>query len=190
MEYSVQLIQPDEAGVDLFLTRYKPFRLAALQNDPSFFASTYTREVSMADDFWRGRLLNPNAKTFVAIQKHDGDILSSVTIVRNVSVPQGVKSQLRIKADHEATQQVSHWEVNAVYTAPGARRRGLGRRVVEAAAKEAREVADSEGKPCLITVLVKKNNAAARILYERAGFQVLGEDDGDDALRLFLWTAR
>ncbi|KAH0599395.1 hypothetical protein MHUMG1_02182 [Metarhizium humberi] len=160
MEYSVHLIQPDEAGVDLFLTRYKPFRLAALQNDPS------------------------------SIQKHDDVILSSVTIVRNVSVPQGVKTQLGLEADHEATQQVSHWEVNAVYTAPGARRRGLGRRVMEAAAKEAQEVADSEGKPCLITVLVKRKNAAARILYERAGFQVLGDDDGDDALRLFLWTAR
>ncbi|KAG8427497.1 hypothetical protein J3459_006674 [Metarhizium acridum] len=190
MEYSVQLIQPDEAGVDLFLTRYKPFRLGALQNDPSFFGSTYTREASMADDFWRGRVLNPNAKTFVAMQKQVGDILSSVTIVRHVSAPSKVQAQFGPEAEYTASEQVLHWEVNAVYTAPAARRRGLGRKVIEAAVKETRGAADSEGKPCLITVLVKKNNTAARILYERAGFQALGGVDGDDALRLFLWTAR
>lgn len=34
MEYTVEQIQPDEAGVEFFLAKYKPFRLQALQTDP------------------------------------------------------------------------------------------------------------------------------------------------------------
>jgi hypothetical protein len=35
MEYAVELIEPDADGVEYYVTRYKAFRLAALQADPS-----------------------------------------------------------------------------------------------------------------------------------------------------------
>lgn len=34
MEYTVEQIQPDEAGTEFFLSHYKPFRLTALKTDP------------------------------------------------------------------------------------------------------------------------------------------------------------
>lgn len=34
MEYTIEQIKPDQAGVEFYLAKYKPFRLQALQKDP------------------------------------------------------------------------------------------------------------------------------------------------------------
>lgn len=34
-QFTVEAINPDEAGIEFYVTRYKAFRLGALQTDPS-----------------------------------------------------------------------------------------------------------------------------------------------------------
>ena len=77
-------------------------------------------------------------------------------------------------------------EILTLAVAPGARRRGLGRRLMQAAAAQAREVGASR-----LFLEVSSRNAAARALYQSQGFTQAGRRrryyaDGSDALVLVL----
>ena len=57
------------------------------------------------------------------------------------------------------------------------RRRGVGRLLLEAAVKRARELA-RVNVVCALRLTVAEGNTAARALFERAGFQYVPEQDG------------
>jgi len=75
------------------------------------------------------------------------------------------------------------WELENIVVAPPARRNRLGRRLIDALLAAARE-ANSES----VFLEVRESNAAARKLYERAGFQQAGRrksyytDPAEDAI--------
>lgn len=142
----------------------------------------------MPDEFWRNRVLNPSAKTYVAVDLADRSILSSVTMVRDVPVPPELRTHLANGTAHDEGDMM-HWAVNGVYTAPRARRRGIAREVMTEAIKGTRDISSSEERPCLITVLVKNDNASARALYEKLGFEVTECSEEEDTTRLVLWPA-
>lgn len=152
------------------------------------FGSNYASEVSMPDDFWRNRVRNPSARTFVAVRLESEAVLSSVTLIQNIPVPPGLKVRLGIEATEVENELLLHWAVNAVYTGQESRRKGIGREVMGYALKYAADTSISEGKSCLCTVLVKQDNIVARSMYEKAGFMAVGETLQDGTLQLFLWT--
>ncbi|KJZ68864.1 hypothetical protein HIM_11745 [Hirsutella minnesotensis 3608] len=117
------MVQPDEAGLDFYLTRYKPFRLGALQRDPSCFSSTHAREASFTDDVWRDRLLRPTAKTFVAVVREMRAIVSSVTVVLGTPMPPELVSRLAAAAATLDRQRRVH---GARGEAPRHRAGGIG----------------------------------------------------------------
>ncbi|KAK8140450.1 hypothetical protein PG984_000516 [Apiospora sp. TS-2023a] len=80
-DWAIELIPVTDAGRAFYLAEYKPFRLAALKQDPDAFGSTYAREVAFPDEAWLQRLSNPGVKTFVAVRRRDRRILSAVSLI-------------------------------------------------------------------------------------------------------------
>ena len=89
----------------------------------------------MSDEAWRKSLFDLCTRTIVAIHADTRDILSSVTIIRELSVPSDVIAQLKVNAAQVGNEDVLHWVINGVYTIPNARRRGTGQRLMEEALK-------------------------------------------------------
>jgi ribosomal protein S18 acetylase RimI-like enzyme len=65
----------------------------------------------------------------------------------------------------------------AIAVAAAHRRRGVGRQLLQAAVKRARELA-RVNVVCALRLTVAQDNAAARQLFESAGFQYLPQHDG------------
>jgi len=68
-----------------------------------------------------------------------------------------------------ARHLASEWELENIVVAPAARLKGLGKRLLDTLLAAARET-DSEP----VFLEVRESNTAARILYEKAGFQQTG----------------
>jgi [ribosomal protein S18]-alanine N-acetyltransferase len=67
----------------------------------------------------------------------------------------------------------AEWELENIVVAPTARRKGLGKRLVEALFSAARETNGGS-----VFLEVRESSAAARSLYERAGFEQTGRRKG------------
>ncbi|KAM3487878.1 hypothetical protein MY3957_008817 [Beauveria namnaoensis] len=188
MEYTVEQIKPDQAGEEFYLSKYKPFRLEALQTDPQFFGATYEKEVARDDGFWRQRLSRPSTTTFVAIRNQDLRVLSSLTLVRGTQ-PSSVLAMAAGLAPEERdkdSKTLLHWAVNAVYTAADARRQGIAKAVFEKALAFSFSTAETEGKSCLVSISAREENQVAIDMYLRMGFIELSYvEDGDAVLYMF-----
>ncbi|KAK7923172.1 hypothetical protein PG985_007243 [Apiospora marii] len=80
-EWAIELVPANDAGRAFYLAEYKPFRLAALKQDPHAFGSTYAREAAFPDETWLERLSDPRIKMFVVVRRHDRRILSAVSLI-------------------------------------------------------------------------------------------------------------
>jgi ribosomal-protein-alanine N-acetyltransferase len=72
-----------------------------------------------------------------------------------------------------ARDLAAEWELENIVVAPTARRRGLGRQLLDALLLAARETAGGS-----VFLEVRESNAVARTLYERAGFEQTGRRKG------------
>jgi GNAT superfamily N-acetyltransferase len=123
-------------------------RLAALQEAPSAFASTYAREAPFSREQWLGRLESPDAVTFFAW-------------LPEAEEPAGLAGAL---------DQDGVVEVVSMWVRPGARGHGIGAALIDAAAGWAKDRGHDS-----LDLWVTETNAAARLLYERCGFIPTGE---------------
>lgn len=123
-------------------------RLAALQDAPINFWATYEDEVQRPDGWWRDRFIGEGA-WFVALDGPD---------------PVGIAAAV---GDHDLGRAMK--QLISMWVAPAARRRGVGRALVEAVVAWARE----EGLSALQLEVTETNDAAAR-LYESCGFAFTG----------------
>lgn len=86
-----------------------------------------------------------------------------------------------------AHQITPEWELENLVVAPAARRKGLGKRLLEALLRAARETNSS------VFLEVRESNAPARALYENTGFKQIGRrhsyytSPSEDAI-LYRWT--
>lgn len=107
-----------------------------------------------------------------AIRPGSGDPQRLVLVTETAPAPDaGVESDpcSRILGFLLARHVAPEWELENIIVAPDARRKGLGRQLVEALLAHARR-ADSEA----VLLEVRESNTAARKLYERAGFLQTG----------------
>ncbi|RKU45237.1 hypothetical protein DL546_002704 [Coniochaeta pulveracea] len=158
MDYAIEMIKPDREGIEFYLTCYKPFRLLALQQSPDAFGSTYARESALDDDAWTSRILKPTVTTFVALSESDKSqrrIVSSLTLVAS---------------ENNDLQGLMRWDINAVYTLPEARRRGIASALIAAAQRYVTAEANARGRHRVLTAVVLSTNAEAQSLYEKLGF--------------------
>jgi len=128
-------------------------RLAALQESPSAFGSTYEAEASRADDEWIERAQRGAAGvdrvTFFAVV--NGEIV-------------GLVGGFRPDSDASNVDLVSMW------TAPRARRLGVARALVAAVLQWA-----TTASATMVHLWVTRGNEPALRLYESMGFRLTGE---------------
>ncbi|XXG99067.1 hypothetical protein Hte_005401 [Hypoxylon texense] len=183
-EWEIELISPNEEGCRFYLDCYKPFRLAALKQDPDAFGSTHEREINFTDADWLGRIKNPLAKTFVAVRTHDKRVLSATSLIgplsnaEPVSNPSQASAEMRDGGDQPyihgeaspAPASYQSYQITGVYTMPEARGRGVAKAVAKAAIEQAIDEANQQGKQLALSVVVYSTNHAAISFYESCGF--------------------
>ncbi len=139
---TIRPIDPGEAS------ELRSIRLAALAADPAAFGRTLAEEQRFDDDHWHARAAgSATSQTFVAV---DGEFIGLVGAY-----------------EREAGGTV---ELVSMWTAPAARRRGVGRQLVEAVLSWA----DDRHAPS-IELWVTRGNDAAVELYRSCGFEVTGD---------------
>jgi GNAT superfamily N-acetyltransferase len=138
-------------------------RLAALQEAPYAFGSTYARERHFDEETWRGRIGNPDGPTFLAF---DGDKAVGI--------------------DGVYTENGDRILV-AMWVAPSARRSGVGAALTNAVCDWVKAQGDAR-----VYLGVAEDNEPARQLYERLGFTMTGKSAPlhSDPTRLSLEMAR
>ncbi len=144
---TVRRIRSDEAEV------LRAVRLAALEESPTAFGSSFTDEVTRTGADWleRARLgaLGVDRVTFFAVV--DGDVV-------------GLGGGYRSDPNGSDVELVSMW------TSPGARRSGAGRALVSVVIEWAREVPATQ-----LCLWVTRGNEPAQRLYESMGFHTTGD---------------
>ena len=126
---------------------YRALMLEAYGVYPQAFTSSVAERATMPLSWWQKRLQSPLDCLLGAF---DGDELAGIV---------GLAFEPREKARHKVT-------LFGMYVNAGHQRNGLGRRLVEAALKEARK----QPRLKLIQVTVTAGNDAAFALYQRCGF--------------------
>lgn len=133
---------------------YRDTRLAALQDSPDAFGSTYALSSSFDDDVWRSRLqaLEPDAD-FPIVAMVDGAV--------------GGMAWAKITADEPNTAHLFQ-----MWVVPEFRCRGIARQMLHASI----EWAQRNGAP-RIELAVTLGDSPARRLYESVGFEPDGEPE-------------
>ncbi|KAI1104168.1 hypothetical protein F4804DRAFT_204514 [Jackrogersella minutella] len=182
-QWKVEAILADDEGCRFYLDHYKPFRLAALKQDPDAFGSTYDREISFTDDDWLSRIKNPFAKTFVAVHPNDRKVLSATSLIGPMPNPDPASNPFKFQASTEmrdsSDQHQNHGEtspisfqITGVYTTLEARGQGVARALVKTATEQATSIAKDQDRQLALSVVVYALNSAAIAFYKSCGFVV------------------
>jgi ribosomal protein S18 acetylase RimI-like enzyme len=130
----------------------RALRLRALREEPNAFLASYDEDVeSWTEEFLRAGLTKPLG-TAIYGALEGGALVGMV----------GLNRDSRAKARHRGL-------IWGLYVAPEARRRGVGRALVDAAIVEARTAGIEH-----LELRVSTTQAPARALYERLGFRSIG----------------
>jgi GNAT superfamily N-acetyltransferase len=179
--------------------RFRDFRLLALKTSPGAFGSTYEDESQRSLDHTFERLETTKATHFVALAVDDAldddavceadtsgllqhEWLGTVVLTINegskiISAKAGPLSQMAGRSDQVEGHEALHFHLNGMFVQEFARGSGMGRRLIEAALRKAREKVESSsasGMHC--TIIVDEWNNRARSLYARCGFEVMAKE--------------
>jgi ribosomal protein S18 acetylase RimI-like enzyme len=139
------------------LAAYRNLRLAALQESPTAFGSSYSEEADLPLTEFAARLRPPN--------KPDNGILGAFVDDGRLVGVLGFARERGVKRAHIA----SIW---GMYVSPEFRGQGFGAALVDEAIAHARRL----GTVRQITLTVTANNAAAASLYRSRGFELFGTE--------------
>ncbi|KAL2204023.1 hypothetical protein CC79DRAFT_1336661 [Sarocladium strictum] len=162
--WHIEVVTKDEAGKDLILKRYKPFRLTALRLDPQSFGSNLAREEAFDDEVWTSRLMDPLNRVIVAIDDTTADIVCAA-FLRELS--------RETESDSSESRLALLFAIYGVWTLPSARRHGIALAVLEETKRLAGDIAKVEGRECRLEVHAYEHNIGAVKLYSKAGFVAL-----------------
>lgn len=137
-------------------------RLEALQNNPEAYGSNYEDSVKKwtAESYTASRVPDVGSDDFIVTAELDGKLVGMIGFYRD-TYP---------KERHIGT-------IWGVYTAPAARRQGIGKKMLQAISDHAKNC----DALAVINVAVITENQAAIKLYESVGFKAWGTQP--DALR-------
>jgi len=137
-------------------TSFQALRLAALQESPTAFASSYEEEREFSQSFIEERLAaKPDRGTLGAF--NGTELVGFIALGR----------ERHRKLEHKAL-------IWGMYVAPKFRRNGIGRALMCTALELARSV------PAIrqVNLSVNANNKGAIVLYQSLGFKVFGHERG------------
>jgi ribosomal protein S18 acetylase RimI-like enzyme len=132
----------------------KHFRLTALQDTPTAFGSSFAREAALSDDEWQSK----------AAAWNNGQTSTCMVAMDDESTPAGIAAGYVSADSPGVVSLVSMW-VSTKF-----RRRGIGRKLVEAVELWARQIGSTT-----IQLTVTEGNTAAESLYREMGFVPTGE---------------
>jgi ribosomal protein S18 acetylase RimI-like enzyme len=200
----IPLPLPNESILYKAASRYRESRLRALRADPETFASNYEQEEAYPMEAWTARIENKHVKTFVLVEKHTGheDIeklldqpwLGSVILLGpkvkgapevsateppwNAFIPPHVPSDGQ---EGVYALPILEYHIVGMFVLPDARRRGLGKKLVQNAISSGLTQGKALGaKSVKISVLVDTKNDVALGLYKSTGFVTLKEEEFED----------
>ncbi|MEM7273174.1 MAG: GNAT family N-acetyltransferase [Actinomycetota bacterium] len=150
---TVRILSADDAHD---VTMYREIRLAALLADPDAFASTHEREVGFDEARWRERVAGFGGRPGVTFVDELPDLGPMPAGTAGVGYTEWDASPMLV----------------AMWVRPEARGRGVGARLVEAAAAWATAQEADE-----LMLWVVKTNDSAIALYQRCGFEPTGKVD-------------
>jgi GNAT superfamily N-acetyltransferase len=134
-------------------SRLIALRREALENEPLAFAASVTDDVALVLESVRGFLASPDTQAvYGAFQ--DADLVGMAGLFRSSKSKQNHKAMI--------------W---GMYVQPGFRKAGVGRALLNAAIQQARLWSVDQ-----VQLSVTEPAAAARYLYESAGFRVWGAE--------------
>jgi GNAT superfamily N-acetyltransferase len=182
MAFDIFLIPHDDESARSWFQRIKEFRLFSLQAAPDAFSSTYAREIAFTDDVWYGRLINPDAFTFVALQS--SRVVGSLALVGTLPSRPEERTPLanpslqnsRDTAAPGTEPEASHWRINGMFVLPEARGQGVAKGLIEKSIVFGCERAVLSGKEFIASIAVDDDNLPAKSLYEKCGFVTVGEE--------------
>lgn len=141
-------LTPEDASV------FQAFRLAALQEAPAAFGSSFEEEVNYPASLIEGRLaLKPDQGPFGAFE--DKELVGLVALGR----------ESKNKLAHKAL-------VWGMYVKPSHRGKGIAKALLA----EILSLARSVPGVVQVNLIVNANNTGAILLYESAGFKVFGHE--------------
>jgi ribosomal protein S18 acetylase RimI-like enzyme len=135
-------------------SEYKAVRLRALQDTPSAFGSTYARESQFTETDWQQRAANLCTPRSIGYLAHHNDEYCGIAV--------GFLNQ----QDPKLAELLSMW------VAPGQRRTGTGRLLVDAVEAWARRTGAHT-----FQLMVTDTNLAAIAFYQRLGFTPTGHTE-------------
>ena len=144
----IERLRPDHACA------YRALMLEAYARDPDAFTASVEERGPLPLSWWEARICeDPSARELV-IGGFEGERLAGVA---------GLSFESRPKLRHKAA-------LFGLYVHASARKRGLGRRLVDAALDSARERSGIK----VVQLTVTEGNRAAHALYEACGFVAFG----------------
>jgi len=146
---NIRKLSPQDASILVTLRRQ------ALENDPLAFGASPADDRGLSVEFVRGALADGDQAVFGHC---DGPTLTGMV---------GVMRAAGLKRRHRAY-------IWGMYVAPEARAKGVGRQLLDAAVAHARTWPEVRQVSLSVTDVA----AAARRLYERAGFRSWGQEPG------------
>jgi ribosomal protein S18 acetylase RimI-like enzyme len=144
----IRWIRPDEVEV------YRAFRLRALADTPEAFGDSYALAIARPPEFWQRRV---------------ADTAAGLTSVLVVAVDAATDAWLGMTGSYIDADAPEVAEVISVWVAPEARRRGLARRLLDAATAWAAERGTSRQR-----LWVTETNLRAQSLYLGNGYTKTG----------------
>jgi ribosomal protein S18 acetylase RimI-like enzyme len=138
----------------------RDLRLAALEDAPLAFASTLAREQAFDEATWRSRCFT--SCNLVAERDHVALGLVGVVVFE--------KSSGELVAWHDGPPEDPEFHLVSMWVRPDARRGGVARCLIEAAAGACLDRRATE-----LVLFVAEGNEAALRAYEQAGFRANGE---------------
>ena len=146
--YRVRRLTPSDVA------RYIELRREMLADTPVAFLGDLSDDECLEEEIMVGRLADDSSPLLCAVDEHDAFCATA-----------GLYRETRAKLRHRCT-------IWGVYTRPAHRRRGLSRRVLEAAIEHARGLEGVE----VLQLSVSAEAPGARRLYESLGFTAWGRE--------------
>ena len=193
----------DDALLHRYVDKYKELRLRSLKSDPDSFSSTLASESKQLFEFWTGRMMNPRAQHFVAVQLNENSSVASIaddphailetewvgTLVvlggKAVaiddqspwkSLARGRFMEDGVTANSDSIRLAYH--LAGFYVAPESRGQGLGGSLVQKGMEMiAHENQTTHISGAICTVGVSHRNLVVRRLFKRVGFVEIAEEE-------------